>query len=243
MKNKIHKIIGVGITLVIAMALVLGFAAPVAANPGETINEWHTFDYPAEGSAGDWFRMGTHADDERINKVGPIAEAINGDLYCYVELMWPADDGDDHIFKSTDEGRSWEDTGYTEVEVCHEDDHPDRVRDMVCSSIDADVVYATDGSYVYKTDDGGDTWGFVKRDSLEELLGGACGCCLGGGPECVRSYTTDDPPITSIDVTYDDDDNPYVFIGTRAHQVVCGAPPMRGPRRTPGVPGQCLLHM
>jgi len=219
MKNKIHKILGVGITLVIAMALVMGFVAPVAASPGETINEWYTFDYPAEGAAGDWFRMGSWDNDERINKIGPIAEAINGDLYTYVELMWPSDDGDDHIFKSEDGGRSWADTGYTDVEVCGVDDHPDRVRDMVCSSIDEDIVYATDGGYVYKTTDGGDTWDFVKRDSLEEQLGGACGCCLGGGPECARSMALWDPPITSIDVAYDDNDNPFVFIGTRAHEV------------------------
>jgi len=54
MKNKLFKILGVAITL----GLVLGFvsaALPVAASPGETINEWYKFDYPAAGSAGDWF--------------------------------------------------------------------------------------------------------------------------------------------------------------------------------------------
>ena len=33
MKNKIFKIMGVGLTLVIAMALVMGLALPAAASP------------------------------------------------------------------------------------------------------------------------------------------------------------------------------------------------------------------
>jgi hypothetical protein len=113
------------------------------------------------------------------------------------------------LFKSTDGARTWEVTGYEEVDVYETDtdvySHPGPIRDMVCSSIDEDVVYATDGNFVYKTDDGGDTWDFLARDSLETMLEGECGCCV------------DDCAITSIDVTYDDDDNPFVFIGTRLH--------------------------
>jgi len=221
MKNRIHKIMGVGITLVIAMALVMGFAAPVAASPGEfegTPQEWTGF-VADRGADSGWFLQGSWTDNEHINKVGPIAEAINGDLYAYVELRPYADDTDDHIFKSTDGARSWADTGYTDVEVWDADDHPDRVRDMVCSSIDEDIVYATDGGYVYKTTDGGDTWDFVARDSLETVIGGDCGCDIGGDNECAQSSALGDPPITSIDVVYNDDDNPFVYIGTRAHDV------------------------
>jgi hypothetical protein len=113
------------------------------------------------------------------------------------------------LFKSTDDAHTWEVTGYEDVDVYETDtdvySHPGPIRDMVCSSIDEDVAYATDGNFVYKTDDGGDTWDFLARDSLETRLEGECGCCV------------DDCAITSIDVAYDADDNPFVFIGTRVH--------------------------
>jgi len=152
MKNKIHKILGVAITL----GLVLSFvSAALPAAGAETINEWYKFDYPKAGSAGDWFRTGDWEDGEIIEEVREITQAINGDLYVYVKLE---EGGYDHIFKSTDSGHSWEATGYEDVEVCDEYDHPGTVYDMVCSSIDEDIVYATDGFYVYKTDDGGENW-------------------------------------------------------------------------------------
>jgi len=209
MKNRIHKILGVGITLVIAMALVMGFAAPAAANPGDydfdgKINEWVPFQF-VEGEDGGWFY------DPLIYSVREITEAINGDLYACVGIA----DGSYHIFKSGDGARSWADTGYDDVERCGTDDHPGKVVDMVCSSIDEDVVYATDGYYVYKTTDGGDEWGFIARDSLEEQLGGDCGCCL----SAYLTPTNDNEVITSLDVVYDGDDNPFVYIGTREHDV------------------------
>jgi hypothetical protein len=217
MKNRIFKIMGVAVTLAMVLTLAVAFSAPAAANPAEKLNEWYTFDYPKAGSAGDWFRQGSSADHEAILGVGPVAEAINGDLYVFVQT----DDAafKNHIFKSEDSGRSWEATGYEDVDVCDlgggNFSHPGVVYDMVCSSIDEDVVYATDGFYVYKTDDGGDTWDFLARDSLETALGGGCGCCLS---LCISPYTGPNV-ITSIDVTYDADDNPFVFIGTRAHSI------------------------
>jgi photosystem II stability/assembly factor-like uncharacterized protein len=202
MKKKIFNILGVAVTVAMVLALGAAFsAAPAAANPAEKLNEWYTFAYPDAGSEGDWFRQGTDA--EEIDRVGEITEAINGDLYVYAELgRMPTHE----ILKSEDGGRSWEITKYSD---------PDdgvvggRVFDMVCSSIDEDIVYATDGCYVYKTEDGGDTWDYVGKDSLETALVGACGCNVcGDGNWRV---------ITSLDVTYDDDDNPFVFIGTWAH--------------------------
>jgi len=64
MKNKIHKILGVSLTLVIAMALVMGFAAPVAASPGEfegTPQEWTGF-VADRGPDGGWFLQGPYGD-------------------------------------------------------------------------------------------------------------------------------------------------------------------------------------
>jgi hypothetical protein len=326
MKNKIFKIMGVAVTMVMVLSLGAAFSAPAAASPAETINEWYTFDYPVPGADGDWFY------DPTIGSVGPIAEAINGDLYTAVsfgqdagftviplgssisfqhtsdttgtitamiqgtyssgdelrsgffsarwcfdsefvsgwvyacgiiadvdggpdalmysgyivgnfpEGSYPVTDGGfdllangkfegsfdfmgredglvyfcgsyelgSSLMKSTDSGRTWEKTGYEDVEVDIDPTDgyivpPGPVVDMVCSSIDEDVIYVTDGRYVYKSDDGGDTFDFVAKDSLETVLAGECGCPI---------WTC---PITSIDVTYDNDDNPFVFIGTREH--------------------------
>jgi hypothetical protein len=356
MKNKIHKIMGVSLTLVIAMALVMGFAAPVAANPGETINEWYNFTYPGPGADDGWLY------DPSITRVGEITEAIDGTLYVHVRrcvpiatfnitdgtlsvtefgtsntglvdlqltgswnttdiapflptdvvtfieieefigdysppfdtgvdgegtvclsgtmdetsmsltgscegdsqfvltdswdidggalhlrpcgtsltedswirLEWGSQDIDfntidglgDAIFKSTDGGRTWEETDYPGGWVV----------DMAASSLDADSLYVVDSHYVYKTADAGDSWSYVKKDSLEEQLAGYCGvpvcceCCPTGDtcyqmtedyccPVCAYygTYYEFSCPITSIDVTYDDSDNPYIFIGTRAH--------------------------
>jgi hypothetical protein len=320
MKTRIFKILGVAVTLAMVLTLAAAFSAPAAASPDETINEWYKFDYPEPGEDGDWFY------DPTIGSVGPIAEAINGDLYAAVSfgqdarfdviagnmdiwtldantgyisaLIWgdyssadelrsgfftarwcfdsefiegwvyacgiiaEADVGFDILYysgyiigdfvpgdwdidsgafdllangklegsfdiegelvyfcgsyelggslmKSTDGGRTWEKTGYEDVEIDLPEDTyivpPGPVVDMVCSSIDEDIIYVTDGSYVYKSTDGGDEFDFVARDSLEEELVGECGCPI---LFC---------PITSIDVTYDEDDNPFVFIGTREH--------------------------
>jgi len=83
MKNKIHKILGVSLTLVIAMALVMGFAAPAAASPGETINEWDEFTYPGPGADDGWL----YSPD--ILRVGEIIEAIDGTLYVHVRRCLP----------------------------------------------------------------------------------------------------------------------------------------------------------
>ena len=204
MKRKIFKILGVAITLGIVLSLVFA-GLPVNAAV-EKINEWYTFDYPVAGSAGDWFRQGTGS--EAIDAIGPMAEAINGDLYAYVELGVGYTD---HLFKSTDGGRTWAATGYEELDIVPDIEGdpptqgvqpPGEIVDMVCSSIDEDILYVTDGNYVYKTVDGGDTFDFVARDSLEEQIKGACG------------ITITNQPITCIDVGYDTDDNPFVFIGT-----------------------------
>ncbi|HEY92498.1 MAG TPA: hypothetical protein G4O17_01985, partial [Dehalococcoidia bacterium] len=118
----------------------------------------------------------------------------------------------DSIFKSTDGGRTWEETDYTGGWVV----------DMVPSSTDADTLYVTDGHHVYKTDDAGDDWDCLGGDSLEVALAGDCGiptCCCYDRPDCLANCWGVYPltcPITSIDVGYQNED-PFVFIGTRSH--------------------------
>jgi len=214
MKSKIHKIMGLAVTLGIVLTFVVALlpAAPVAASPAETLNEWYKYGYPKAGSAGDWFREGAYAEDEAIVETGEITESKDGDLYVYVETVGPAETSSTHyyrIFKSTDGGHSWAATGYEDVEItCTGSLYaPGHVFDMVCSSIDNDILYVTDGYYVYKTDDGGETFTLVAQASLEEQLEGECGDC-----------SDDLRRITCIDVGYDDDETPYVYIGTRANE-------------------------
>jgi len=170
--------------MLLASLMVIG--APVSA-ADNNIDEWDEFDYPDAGSVGDWFR------DADIEVVGPMAEAIDGTLYAYVSLGR----GDDRLMKSDDSGRTWEETDYAD----DLDGGAIVANGIVCSSLDADIVYVTDGNYVYKTDDAGDEWDYVAQADLEKYLAGTCGVPIVG------------TPITCLDVGYDANDNPFVFIG------------------------------
>jgi len=193
MKKKIYKIMGVALTFVMVLSLFAFTAAPVAADPDE--NEWSKFDYPEAGSDGDWFY------DEDIEYVGPMARAINGDLYAYAYVEgadWGDDDDiDSNIFKSDDGGRTWSTTDF--ADELFEDDHG-YVVDIVCDSEDADIVYVATGfyqpGYVYSSEDGGDTFEAMAPDSLDEARFNGYG-----------GY------ITSLDVTYFGGD-PHVFVST-----------------------------
>ena len=197
MKRKMKGVLGVGLTLVLLVSLC-AFAIPAAADPGEEFepeaNEWTSYVRTA-GSASDWFIQGSTG--ERIGFIGPIAQSpIDGDLYAYVG--YDADTPDD-LFKSEDGGRTWATSTSTTKSYHLVSGEP--IVDMVCSSMDEDVLYVTDGNYVYKSVDGGETFALLAQASLETALAGDCGC------------TVDWCPITSIDVGYDANDNPLVFIG------------------------------
>jgi uncharacterized repeat protein (TIGR02543 family) len=135
-----------------------------------------------EGSEGDWLYDSTIAQGP-----GPILQAGDGTMYVYAQVMI---DGEleHHVFESDDEGRSWDETDYWK-----DLDDPDRVIDMVASSIDEETIYATDGQHVYFTENGGGKWETLGDYSLGNVLVGT---------------------ITSIDVAYDDRDRAYVFIGS-----------------------------
>jgi hypothetical protein len=79
------------------------------------------------------------------------------------------------------------------------------VVDMAVSSVFDDVVYVTDGNYVYESTDGGMNFAIVAENSLETILLGVCGPAVD-----MHAYPL---AITCLDVGYNGDDEPIVFIG------------------------------
>lgn len=116
---------------------------------------------------------------------GPIARDIDDYFWAYVDIG-----GTDEIVKSLDtEGRTWEITDWSvDADITTAD-----VVDIVCSTVDADVVYVATAAEVYKTEDGGDEWDEV------------------GDFSTVAPATGD---ISCLAVGWDDDDDPRVFVGT-----------------------------
>jgi hypothetical protein len=211
MKTKLSKILGIGFALVLVASLLL-FAIPVAAGPYEDLepvppNMWLGFD-PTPGLLGAWFF------DPAITQVGPLAQAIDGDIYAYVagtNATPPTyNPGTEDIFKSTDGGRTWSVSSLPYYYL------GGPVVDMVCSSMSEDVIYLTDGYYVWKSINGGLSFAKVAEDSLETVL---IGCC---GPAYAITDITTQIVITSIDVGYDGAGKPIVFIGTLGHSYDCG---------------------
>lgn len=196
MKKKITKIMGVVLALVLISSM-MAFAIPTSADPYKPLNpvsnKWTSFT-TTEGFMGSYFYDGS------IDQVGPIASAINGDLYAYVHNNDPVaalNEQEDDLFKSTDAGRSWsfstDPHRYAGVAII----------EIVCSELSEDVVYVTDGNYVYKSVDAGMNFTIVAEDSLETILLGTCG----------PSTTITTTPITCMDVAYDSSGDAYIFIG------------------------------
>jgi len=88
------------------------------------------------------------------------------------------------LYKSSDEGRSWS----------YSSEITDAIVDIACSSLDASTIYITDGSHVYKSADAGASFSKVADTTLPTL--------------------DDNESITCLDVGYDANDDPYVFIAT-----------------------------
>jgi hypothetical protein len=207
MKSKMKGVLGIGFALVLVASLML-FAIPVAAGPYEDLtpklpNGWEGFS-PQEGALGYWY----YSHD--ITTVGPLAKAINGDIYAYVAnatsptgAATPLNPGANDIFKSTDGGRTWTVSAVPQYYAYSATAGGGAVVDMVCSSMSEDVLYLTDGNYVWKSINGGVSFTLVAQSDLEYQLMGACGTPITGFP------------ITSIDVGYDGAGKPIVLIGTR----------------------------
>jgi hypothetical protein len=189
MKTKISKIFGIAFALVLVASLML-FAIPAAAGPYDDLepapNKWTGYT-PTESFTGGYFY------DDSVTAVGPMAKGIDGDLYAYVA-------GIDDLAKSVDGGRTW---SFSKLPNSYKNTSTDAIVDMVCSSLSEDVLYVTDGNYVYKSVDGGMSFMFVAQASLEYQLMGKCG------------VTVINEPITCIDVAYNGANSPVVFIGTK----------------------------
>jgi len=193
MKNKITKIMGVVFALVLISSM-MAFALPTSAAPYTPLvplgNMWTGFT-TTPGFFGSYFY------DPAITKVGPIAEAINGDLFAYVRNATAPGPYTDELFKSTDGGRTW---FYSTALLCY---HGDAIVEIVCSKVSEDVFYVTDGNYVYKSLDGGMNFMIVAENSLETMLLGQCGDLV---------HITNNP-ILCMDVAYDANGNSLIFIG------------------------------
>jgi hypothetical protein len=149
---------------------LLGLSLPVSAEPD--IVEWSEVKLPAEGRLGGWVL----ALDSDIRY---LSLATDGTLYAY-KL-----EGTTHrLMKSTDGGRTWSETDY----------EGEAIADIACSRLDADTIYLTDGSHVYKSDDGGEDFNKVGDGTLPLLDANEL--------------------ITCLDVGYDGSDDPIIFIGT-----------------------------
>jgi hypothetical protein len=137
--KKLTKILGVSLTLVMALSLSL-VATPAMADE----EAWDAFDVPAPGVAGaleDGF-MSTI-----ITGLGPFAQTSDGTYYLYIAGAAPFGD----LFMSDDMCRTWEatdwgaDVGAVPV-------------DIATSSDDPDILYVATATNVWKTDDAGDGW-------------------------------------------------------------------------------------
>ncbi|MFC1995170.1 Ig-like domain-containing protein, partial [Chloroflexota bacterium] len=118
---------------------------------------------------------------------GPIAKSIDGAVYVSGRIGT-----DNAIFRSDDFGESWERLS----------DLPTTsnrwVTDLVCSSIDPDMIYVTNGIDIWRTTNAGHTWSILPN--MFASLG-------------LEPGLDEDGVITSIDVGYIEE-NPYVFAAT-----------------------------
>jgi photosystem II stability/assembly factor-like uncharacterized protein len=147
MKIKIHKILGVALTVAMLVSLIVGFSAVPAAAKTYDTNEWEKWETPEEGSGGDYILY----DGSDVTAIGIT---IDGTLYAGVAYdenddgdMLDADD-EYQIFKSTDDGASWD--------MLDDYEADEEIVDIAASPVDEEVVYFASTAAVYRTTDGGE---------------------------------------------------------------------------------------
>ena len=159
------------LTILVSLLVVglLGSAVTVAAEPD--MAEWSGVNIPAEGRAGGW-------------GLAPGSDIAQLSLAAGVLYADKREGTANRLMRSEDGGLSWAETDYEGGSVA----------DIVCPRSDAETVYLTDGSHVYKSDDGGESFARVGDGTLPALDANERIACL--------------------DVGYDGSNHPIVFIGT-----------------------------
>jgi hypothetical protein len=150
MKKRIHRILGVTLSLVMVFSLAIALL-PTSAAADDEENLWHEFAVPKDGNSKGWV-LAPGTDNM---KIGPIAQAIDGTLYMFAQ---PAET-DYTLYKSTDGGRTWSYTGKVKK---------DDIVDIACSPEDEDVLYYCTTDDVYKSSNAGGKW----TEMLDITIGG-----------------------------------------------------------------------
>jgi photosystem II stability/assembly factor-like uncharacterized protein len=118
-----------------SIASVITHASPVFSTPDEV--EWSPVNIPTEGVPGGW-RLAKGSD------VKHLTMATDGSLYAYANPS-----GVSHtLFKSTDGGYSWSQTGGVDDEIV----------DIATDPEDASVLYYASTSHVYRSSNGGESF-------------------------------------------------------------------------------------
>jgi hypothetical protein len=159
------------LTILVPLLVVglLGSALTVAAETD--MAEWSGVNIPAEGRAGGW-------------GLAPGSDLAHLSLAAGVLYADKREGATNRLMRSEDGGLSWAETDY----------EGGTVADIVCPRGDAETVYLTDGSHVYKSDDDGESFARVGDGTLPALDANETISCLGVG--------------------YNGSNHPIVFIGT-----------------------------
>jgi photosystem II stability/assembly factor-like uncharacterized protein len=154
---------------ILGILLVVGLLGSAVVAYAETdMAKWSEVNLPAAGRAGGW-------------ELAPGSDLASLSLAAGV-LYTNKIDGASRLMRSEDGGLSWEETDYKGGVVV----------DIVCP--DTETLYLTDGRHVYKSSDGGESFGRVGEGTLPDF--------------------DDNEAISCLDVGYDGSNHPSVFIGT-----------------------------
>ena len=170
-KGKIRHVAKLKLALGLFLLLgLLGLTSPVSATPD--IVKWSKVNILTEGKAGGWV-LASGSDVQHPTM------AIDGTLYAY-KL-----EGTTHrLMKSKDKGSTWAETNYDGGGIVA----------IAGSRTDAETIYVTDGSHVYQSDNGGDSFEKLGEGSFPALDA--------------------NESVTCLDVSYNNNNNPFIFIGT-----------------------------
>ena len=123
------KIIAVGLVLLLSLSVTIPATLAVTA---PDVVKWSRVNIPAEGRLGNWVLA-------RGSDIQYLAMAIDGTLYAYVKGLPYT------LYKSTDSGYSWSDTGNV----------TDAIVALTTAADDASVIYYATLAKVYKSTDAG----------------------------------------------------------------------------------------